>query len=180
MADDSSSCAIGPKVKAGPPMSLVRNLPAAQTTELSLLVDLEACWENLRADPQITPDRAATLKELQQKQKAYEAFHVKLVAYNKGYRPAHVPELLLNTPERLGAWCRTMIQLHLALQQDAQAHYPAHLLQKAYRWADKLSDKLKIERVARPPVARNIPAAIRELEELANWCTSLTPSKLAS
>lgn len=161
-------------------MSVVRNLSAAQTAELSLLVDLEACWENLRADPPPAPDRAATLKELQQKQKAYEAFHVKLVAYNKGYRPAHVPELLLNTADRLAAWCRTMVHLHLALQHDAQAHYPAHLLQKAYRWADKLSDKLKIERVARPSQARSIPAAIQELEELANWCTSLTPAKLAS
>jgi len=160
-------------------MTSVRNLSAGQTAELSLLVDLEACWENLRAEPATTVERSATLKELQQKQKAYEAFHVKLVAYNKGYRPAHVPELLLNTADRLGAWCRTMIQLHLAIQQDAQAHYPAHLLQKAYRWADKVSDKLKIERVPRPPLARDIAAAIRELEDLANWCATQIPTKLA-
>jgi hypothetical protein len=161
-------------------MTGVRNLSAGQTAELSLLVDLEACWENLRSEPPPTVERSSTLKELQHKQKAYEAFHVKLVAYNKDYRPAHVPELLLNTAERLGAWCRTMIHLHLAIPQDAQAHYPAHLLQKAYRWADKLSDKLKIEHIPRPPSARTTLAAIQELEDLANWCTSLIPTKLAS
>ncbi len=145
-----------------------------------MLVDLEACWENLRAEPPTVAEKSSTLKLLHQKQKAYEAFHVKLAAYNKGYRPAHVPELLLNTADRLGVWCRTMIQLHLALQQDPQAHYPIHLLQKAYRWADKLSEKLKIERIVRPPVDRSIPAAIREFEDLVNWCTSLSPTRLAS
>jgi hypothetical protein len=158
-------------------MFLVRNLSAGQTIELSALVDLEACWENLRAEP-LTAERSRTLKQLQQKQKAYEAFHVKLVAYNKNYRPAHVPELLLNTAERLEAWCRTMIHLHVALPQDPRAHYPHHVLQKAYRWADKLSERLKIERVTRPPL--DCGAAVRELEDLANWCTSLSPTRLAS
>lgn len=161
-------------------MSVARPLSAGQSTELSALVNLEACWENLRSQPPATAEISSTLKELQQKQKAYEAFHVKLVAYNKGYRPAHVPELLLNTADRLGAWCRTMIHLLLVLQQDPQAHYPLHLLQKAYRWADKLSEKLKIERVIRPPLDRSIPAAIRELEDLVNWCTSVAATRLAS
>jgi hypothetical protein len=161
-------------------MSLARNLSAGQTAELSMLVDLEACWENLRAEPSTTVERSSTLKQLQQKQKAYEAFHVKLVAYNRGYRPAHVPELLLNTADRLGAWCSTMIHLHLVLQDDPQAHYPLHLLQKAYRWADKLSAKRKIERVVRPPLDRSIPAAVRELEDLVNWCASLSPTRLAN
>jgi len=160
-------------------MFLARNLSAGQTAELSALVDLEACWENLRAEP-LTVERSATLKQLQQKQKAYEAFHVKLVAYNKSYRPAHVPELLLNTAERLGAWCRTMSHLHLELPQDPQTHYPHHVLQKAYRWADKLSERLKIERVARPGLDPVVSAAVRELEDLANWCTGLSPTRLAS
>jgi hypothetical protein len=161
-------------------MFSVRNLSSAQATQLSLLVDLEAFWENLRVDPLISPEKSPTLKELHQKQKAYEAFHAKLVSYNKNYRPAHVPELLLNTADRLGAWCRTMIDLHLALQHESQAHYPLHVLEKAYRWAAKLSDKLKMERIAPPPVSRTIPAAIRELEDLAQWCATLSPCKLAS
>ena len=160
-------------------MSLFQKLSAVQTRELSLLVDLEACWENLRVYPPPGAEQGATLKELQQKQKAYEAFHVKLVAYNKGYRPAHVPELLLNTPDRLSAWCRSMIALHSAAQDDPQVHYPAHLLEKAYRWADRLCDKMNTARIPRQAQSRTIPAAIRELEDLAQWCANLSPSKLA-
>ncbi len=160
-------------------MFLIRNLSAAQARELSLLVELEAGWENLRVYPPIAQEPAATVKELHQKQKAYEAFHAKLVAYNKGFRPAHVPELLLNTADRLGAWCRRMMDLHRAVQHDSQAYYPVHLIEKAYRWADRLSDKRKVERIIRPTLCRDTPAAIRELENLAQWCESLSPSKLA-
>ena len=160
-------------------MSHLQNLSPVQTKELSLLIELEACWENLRVYPPMTPQQPGTLKELQQKQKAYEAFHVKLVAYNKGYRPAHVPELLLNTADRLCAWCRSVIALLLAVQDDAGAPYPAHLLEKAYRWADRLSDKMKTPRIPRPSPSRAIPAAIRELEELAQWCANQSPCKLA-
>ena len=80
------------------------NLPAAQAAELALLVDLEARWENLRKTP--APDAAAATLDLVDRQKSYETFRVKLVAYNDRHTPAHVPELLLNTPLRLGAWCR--------------------------------------------------------------------------
>jgi hypothetical protein len=65
------------------------SLGPAQAAELSLLVDLEARWENLR---QTSP---GDLEDLHGRQKAYDTFHTKLVAYNKQYRPAHVPELLL-------------------------------------------------------------------------------------
>ena len=83
-------------------------LDPAQATELSLLVDLEARWENLRKTPSPDPEVVAATQDLKAKQKAYEAFRAKLVAYNKQYSPAHVPELLLNTPARLGIWCRKM------------------------------------------------------------------------
>ena len=154
--------------------TLVQSPSSAQTTELSLLVDLEARWENLRVYQPITPGRASTLKELHQKQKAYEAFFAKLVAYNKGYKPQHVPELLLNNAHRLGVWCRKMRDLHLRVQHDSHAHYPAHLLEKAYRWADRLADRMKQDRITRPTPSENIPAAIRELEDLAKWCDNQT------
>jgi hypothetical protein len=160
-------------------MALLQKLSPVQARELSVLIELEACWENLRVDPPKTPEQGPSLKELQQKQKAYEAFHLKLVAYNKGYRPAHVPELLLNTADRLSAWCQSMIALHLALQDDAQAYCPTHLLEKAYRWANRLSDKMKTVRIARPSPSRTISAAILELQELAQWCANLSASKLA-
>lgn len=158
-------------------MLLIRNLSATQARELSLLVELEACWENLRSFPPITQEQAA--KALHQKQKAYETFHVKLAAYNKGFRPAHVPELLLNTAERLGTWCRRMADLHRVAQHDSPAYYPVHLIDKAYRWADRLSDKRMVERISRPPQTRDTAAAIQDLESLAQWCESLSPSKLA-
>src|SRR2546421_9473452 len=82
-----------------------------QAIDLSLLVDLEARWENLRKPP--SPEGGHGTKDLQGRQSAYDAYRAKLVAYNKRYAPAHVPELLLNTPSRLGAWCRAMRDLYL-------------------------------------------------------------------
>ena len=140
---------------------------------MSLLVDLEARWENLRICQPVTPGVVSTLKELHQKQKAYEAFFAKLVAYNKEYRPAHVPELLLNNAPRPGAWCWKMRDLQLWVQHDAQAQGPVHLLDKAYRWADRLADRTKKVRITRSPGASTVSAAIRELEELAKWCDNL-------
>jgi hypothetical protein len=150
------------------------NLSSAQATDLSVLVDLEARWENLRIYQPTTSGMPTTLKELHQKQKAYEAFFAKLVAYNKEYRPAHVPELLLNNASRLGGWCWKMRDLQLQVQHDSPAHFPVHLLEKAYRWADRLADRMKTDRLPRSPLAGNIPSAIRALEELAWWCDNLT------
>jgi hypothetical protein len=140
---------------------------------LSLLVDLEARWENLRIYQPKPGGMPTTLKELHQKQKAYEAFFAKLVAYNKEYRPAHVPELLLNNASRLGAWCWKMRDLQLQVQHDASAHFPVHLLEKAYRWADRVADRMKKDRVVRPTFSADISSAIRTLEELARWCDNL-------
>jgi hypothetical protein len=150
-----------------------------QARELSLLIELEACWENLRVDQPTTAEHVLSLKELQHKQKAYEAFRVKLVAYNKVYRPAYVPEMLLNTADRLSAWCQSMIALHLAVQDDPQACCPTHLLERAYRWANRLSDKMKTGRIARPSPSRTISAAILELQDVAQWCASLSASERA-
>src|SRR5260370_26022201 len=87
----------------------VRSLDAEQAAELSLLVELEARWENLRKTPRTQDQEARSIPEdLQAIQNAYDAFHSKLIAYNQRYTPAHVPELLLNTPSRLALWCRTM------------------------------------------------------------------------
>ena len=154
------------------------HLPFAQAIELSLLVDLEARWENLRI---FQPDAAgmpSTLKELHQKQKAYEAFHAKLVIYNKAYKPAHVAELLLNNAARLGKWCWRMRDLVRQVQNDPRAHCPTDLLAKAYRWADRVAARMKKEHIARPMPSVTISAAIQDLEELARWCDSL--SRVAS
>ena len=54
------------------------SLDLAQAAELSLLVDLEARWENLRK-----LNLGHSLQALLERQKAYDAFHAKLVAYNR-------------------------------------------------------------------------------------------------
>lgn len=154
-------------------------LSSAQANELSLLVDLEARWENLRISQPITPGKTYTLKELHQKQKAYEAFFAKLAAYNKAYRPPHAAEQLLNSAPRLGSWCWKMRDLFSQVQNDPQAQCPTNVLEKAYRWADRLADRLKKDQVVRATLSTDIPGAIRELEALAQWCDSLMQVKLA-
>jgi hypothetical protein len=156
--------------------TLVDNLSPAQTTELSVLVDLEACWENLRKGPSLHVDPGTGLKDLSAKQKAYEAFRVKLVAYNKRYRPAHVPELLLNNPSRLGTWCRAMRNLFLPRQQDAQNHCPLHLLEKAHRWADHIGVRMNRNSLSRATPLITVGDAIRDLEALIQWCDDLIKS----
>ncbi len=154
----------------------VGNLDPAQATELSLLVDLEARWENLRKTASLDPKVGSTTQDLQGKQRAYEAFRAKLVAYNKRYRPAHVPELLLNTPSRLGIWCRTMRDLYLQVEHDPQGHCPVHLLEKAYRWAERMGVRLNRDCVSRSTPPGTIRAAIRDLEALGQWCEDLARS----
>ena len=152
----------------------MQHLPFAQALDLSLLVDLEARWENLRSYKAAASERTSTLKELHQKQKAHEAFIAKLVIYNKLHKPAHVAELLLNTPSRLGKWCGTMRDLVQQVQHDAHAHCPTDLLAKAYRWADHVAGRMRKSPIKRPTPSMTIPAVIQELEELALWCDSLS------
>jgi hypothetical protein len=145
----------------------------AQATELSLLVDLEARWENLRKTPSPDPEVLGTTQDLRAKQKAYEAFRAKLVAYNNQYTPAHVPELLLNSPTRLGLRCRKMRDLYLQVEHAPQIRCPVHLVEKAYRWADRVGMRLNKGRVSRSTPPGTIRAAIRDLEALAQWCDDL-------
>lgn len=145
------------------------DLPAAQAADLAILVDLEARWENLRTTP--TPAARSSLQELHTKQKAYDAFRVKLTAFNKKYAPAHVAELLLNNPVRLGIWCRKMAELYRRVEQDARVQYPTNLLEKAYRCASKIADRTGKERPGRPtPAPETVRDAVAELDTLARWC----------
>jgi hypothetical protein len=151
-----------------------RKLDPAQATQLSLLVDLEAGWENMRRASADDAGAAAFLRNLLAKQKTYEAFRVKLAAYNGLYRPAHTPELLLNTPSRLAKWCRKMTDLYLRLAElDSQAHCPKHLLEKAYRWADLIGVRRKSELVSRAAQPATVQDAIRALEAVGRWCDRL-------
>src|ERR1051325_6408399 len=95
-------------------------LTREQARELCVLVEAEARWENMRHAPSAQEVGPAAEKSLRTVQNAYEAFRSKLVAYNTRHTPAHVPELLLNTPVRLALWCRTMRQLYLEVESDPQ------------------------------------------------------------
>jgi hypothetical protein len=149
------------------------NLDSTQAVELSLLVDLEARWENLRKHPLRDGEKGAALQELQGRQKAYDAFHGKLVAYNKRYSPAHVPELLLNNSSRLRAWCWRMRNLFLLVEQDPRGHCPVHLLEKAYRCADQVGVRMNKDAFSRSAPPGTIGAVIGELEALVQWCDDL-------
>ena len=152
----------------------VRMLDPSQATELALLVDLEARWENLRKTPFQASEAGYTLQDLHRKQKVYDAFRAQLLAYNKLYTPAHVPELLLNTPPRLGKWCRRMRDLYLVVENDPQAPCPVHLLEKAYRWADHVGNRMNKDRLIRSTSPSTIRTAIRDLEALGQWCDDLS------
>jgi hypothetical protein len=147
------------------------NLDPAQATELSLLVDLEACWENMRKSAPLHV--RATLLELASRQDACDRFRTRLRAYNKRYAPAHVTDLLLNSPTRLGLWCRAMSNLYRQVEHDPHAHCPAHLLEKAYRWADQIGVRMSKSLVSRATPPATIGDVIRLLEALVEWCGDL-------
>jgi hypothetical protein len=106
-------------------------------------------------------------------QKAYDAFRNKLTAYNKRHKPAHLPDLLLNTPSRLALWCRAMRQLYLQVEHDPQVQCPLQLLEKAYRCADRISVRLNKDPVSRPEPPGTIRGAIEHLGALVQWCDNL-------
>ena len=145
-------------------------LDPAQAAELALLIDLEARWQNLRTLGSPSPGMVSASQQLFGKQKAYETFRAKLRGYNRQYVPAHVPEVLLNTPGRLGTWCRRLRDLYRLVEHDPRVHCPTHLLEKAYRCADWLAGKVGRDPISRSGPPGTIPAALRELEALAEWC----------
>ena len=151
----------------------LRKLSPTQAKDLSLLVELEARWENLRKAPSRPQEVGSLTQTLARVQNAYDAFHGKLVAYNKQYTPAHVPELLLNTPSRLASWCHAMQELYLQVEHDPQTRCPVHLVEKAYRCAERMSNRMKKNCFSRSAPPATIRAAIEDFGALAQWCDSL-------
>jgi hypothetical protein len=107
-------------------------------------------------------------------QKAYEAFKAKLGAYNKSFLPAHVPELLLNTPVRLGRWCLVMLDLYRSIEDDPEAHCPADLMAKAYWWADRVAGRMGKDRFSPRPPPADIHTVIGDLAALSQFCLGLS------
>ena len=107
-------------------------------------------------------------------QKAYEAFRARLAAYNTRYPPGHTPEVLLNTPARLGLWCRRMRELFVQVEHGPGARYPVHLLEKAHRCAARIAGRLGQEGPPRVAAPGDLPTALRELDALGRWCDELS------
>lgn len=155
-----------------PQDSSVEKPDLAAAVELSQLIDLESHWENLRNTPRQTHGPLSK-EELNDKQKAYQLFHSKLAAYNHRHTAKHIPELLLNTPARLGKWCASMHGLCRKIEPDPKASCPTHLVEKAYRWADKIASRLNHVPVSRSSPPDTIAAVIRDLDAVVQWCAVL-------
>jgi hypothetical protein len=151
----------------------VRSPEPKQAAELARLVELEARWENLRKYPSRAKDGGTVTQNLLGMQRAYEDFHSKLVAYNKQYTPHYTSELLLNTPSRLATWCRSMRAVYLVVEHDPHIQSPVHLLEKAYRWAERMSVRIGVGPVSRSAPPDSIRAAVDKLETLVHWCDDL-------
>jgi hypothetical protein len=149
-------------------------ISAEQAEALTVLLDLEARWENLRAARSGTAKVTPVTPDLLAMQRAYAAFRTQLRIYQASFSPTHAPEFLLNTPARLGKWCRQVRDLHLRAGHAGPAHCPVHVLEKAYRWADQLSGKRGTERASRAMPPETAEALIRDLEAVAAWCDALS------
>jgi hypothetical protein len=145
-------------------------LDLVQAAELTWLVELEARWENLRHGRERARQPQTPKDDLREIQKAYDAFRSKLNAYNKLYEPVHVPELLLNTPARLGKWCRAMNEIYACVENDPQGPCPTALMKKAYRYADQVALKLGTEPCPPPSAPADIQGTIHYLNALSQWC----------
>ena len=152
---------------------MTARLELAQALELSQLVELEAGWENLRRHP---VQQRLPREDLIEIQRNYEAFHSKLVHYNRQHTPQHVPELLLNTADRLGRWCANMSILFRRVEADPKARCPVHLVEKAYRRAEAIACRMNHAPITRRSPPGSIQAAIEDLEAVRLWCAALPQS----
>ena len=143
-------------------------LAPAQAADLAGVIDAQARWENLRGEPRVG-DNSPTA--LQNRQKAYELFRGRQAAYIAQYRAAPVSETTLNTPERLGEWCRTV---RAVLLRAESAPGPAHLIVKAHRLADRIAARLGAAVAERGAAVEDAAGAIRELSAVIAWCDTLT------
>jgi hypothetical protein len=150
-------------------MTLFATMQPQQAMALTDLLDLEARWENVPRSA-VGDDLQSTVQGLRAKQSAYDAYHTKLLAYNRQFRPAHEGEVVLNSPLRLGAWCRKLYNLLTRL--DPNAASPIHLLERAFRSAEHIADRLNHPTLGRTQPT-DIQASARELEALASWCDGL-------
>lgn len=145
----------------------------AQAAELAQLVEMEAHWENLRDGAGPAREAPPTLRDLQERQRAYDAFRARLAAYRKKYGNGHAPEALLNTAARLGKWSRAMHELFARLADGPPPRVPAQLTAKALRWADRVAARTGAPKVERGEAPAAFADALQVLDAVARWCDDL-------
>ena len=140
-------------------------LSPAQATAVVRLLDLQARWENHRDDPDKS---AASTKDLQARQKAFDAFWSARREHAAKHRAAPLPEPTQNVPDRLAVWCRTL----RAVFRRAESGSPAQVMLKVYRLADRVATRANKEMVGRGP-AGDLATGVRELDAVIAWCDGL-------
>jgi hypothetical protein len=127
------------------------------------LLELQAEWENLAAEPQDSTAR------LQGVQRAFDIYRGRLLAYTGRENGQAIPELSLNKSTRLRAWSRTVRAILIRAEGPA---FPAHTMAKAHRVVGRLAARFAIE----PPVttgATDWAGAIQQLDGVIAWCEAL-------
>lgn len=142
-------------------------LAPARATELAQVLDLQAQWENLRAD------NIDSTVHLQSLQKAFEAYRSRQAAYIASNPSEPIPELSPTRPARLGAWCRTV---RAVLRRSGEgSNCPTHVVTKIHRLADQIAARVNVE-----PAGRESPtdmtSAIQQLDAIITWCDRLDGS----
>jgi hypothetical protein len=138
-------------------------LSPARAAELIGVLDLQSRWENLRAGGN------HSTAQLQSLQTAFEAYRQLMAAYSHRDHSEPIPDLSPSGPSRLGAWCRTV---RAVLGRAAEAECPRHIVEKAHRVASRIAESLKVEPLGRREQT-DVAGAIRELDAIIAWCSSL-------
>lgn len=144
----------------------------ARAAELLRVIESEARWVNLK-DTGATSATGVGLPALQDRQRAYEAFRVRLIAFRAKDEATYEPEPLLNDPKRLAGWCRAMRDLCRAAATEMETETPRHIMEKAHRAAARAATRADVQ----PYVSESSPASTGsvadELDVLARWCDGL-------
>jgi hypothetical protein len=153
-------------------VQIAEALDPARASALARVVELEADWEALRTGA-AAGGAGASVPGLRGLQRAYEAYRTSLVAYNARYGPAFVSEGALNTPARLGDWCRVVRAVLRRAEPDPGAVCPVRVVEKAYRWADRLASRRNGGTADRGPPPDGVGAAVHALGAVILWCDGL-------
>jgi hypothetical protein len=144
-------------------------LNPGQADAFAAVVELEALWDNVPI-PGAGASPAEALCGLVAKQRAFDAYRVGLVEYNRDYGAAYRAERPASTPKRLAAWCR---RLAAVFQRAERAGCPVQVLEKAHRCAARLALRSAASPCPRAAAPRGPDGAAAELVSIADWCDRL-------